>query len=151
MFSRLPNPWHLPHYLRSFNFSFILSFCPQYNNVFTVTGSGIDRMKDRQNPEFKTGYQRNTVYPVGVVYTAVGYHPGLSWYHPTSAEGGKPEAAGKFCSTLQERGTQSYFLVQACSRQRFVFCTNTFSDNTRRNKITVIPRLTIDPASEFFS
>jgi hypothetical protein len=73
-------------------------------------------MMDGQSSEFKIGYQRNSVYPVGVVYTVVGYHPGLSGYYPTSTEGGKPEAAGKFCSTLHERGAQSCFLVQACSR-----------------------------------
>jgi len=57
-------------------------------------------MMDRQNSEFKIGYQGKNVYPVGAVYTVVGYHPGLSGYYPTSAEGGKREAAGKFCNTL---------------------------------------------------
>jgi hypothetical protein len=72
----------------------------EYRNVFTVTGSSIGRMMDRQNSEFKIGYQGNGVYPVGVVYTADGYDPDLSVYYPPSAEDKQPEAAGKFCITL---------------------------------------------------
>jgi hypothetical protein len=72
----------------------------KYRNVFTVTGYSIGRVMDRHNSEFKIGYQRNGVYPVGVVYTVGGYHPVLSWYYPTGAESGQLEAASKFCSTL---------------------------------------------------
>jgi len=75
-------------------------------------------MMDRQNSEVKIGYQGNNVYPVGVVYTVGGYHPGLSVYYPKSVEGGHLEAASKFCSTLlnMTEATQSCFLAQACSR-----------------------------------
>jgi hypothetical protein len=54
-----------------------------------------------KNSEFKIGYQGNSAYPGGVVYMVGGYYPGVTGYYPTSAEGGQPGAAGKFCSILQ--------------------------------------------------
>jgi hypothetical protein len=80
-------------------------------------------MMDRESSEFKIGYQGRSVYPVGVVYTVVGYHPGLSGYYPTSAEGGKPEAAGKFCSilgnTVMLPGT-SVFQIMLCLLHEYI-------------------------------
>jgi len=77
---------------------------------------------DRQNSEFKNGYPGKSVYPVGVVYTVGGYHPALSVYYPTSAEGGTPEAVSKFCSTLLYIREEHTIMLHGTSEFQITMC-----------------------------